>query len=171
MRGSTMSLPRHGKPNTGTMSQITQISGLSHPWNRLVCPGLKLVTILNRASPNSGRNSRALRHDLSESSRHRQARLRRQFARAWVDCILPLLAGTDRPEASNAVQGVTSGRSEEHGPIYKVGATDAILVLEQRNAEAARWRMEQAPTFLSLVDCSLSRPPSASYCLCEVHEP
>ena len=67
---------------------------------------------------------------------------------AWVGCILPLLAGTDRPEASIAVQGVTSGRSEEHGPIYKVGATDAILVLEQHDAEAASWWKKHAPHLL-----------------------
>jgi hypothetical protein len=67
---------------------------------------------------------------------------------AWVGCVLPLLAGTDRPEPSDAVQGVTSGRSEKHGLIYKVRATDAILVLEQHDVEAARWWREHAPHLL-----------------------
>jgi len=59
-----------------------------------------------------------------------------------------LLAGTDRPEANIAVQGITSGRAEEHGLIYKVGAIDAILALEKHNAEAAVWWREHAPHLL-----------------------
>jgi hypothetical protein len=67
---------------------------------------------------------------------------------AWVGCVLPLLAGRDRPEMSGAGKGVTSGRSVEPGLVYKVAATDAILVLEQHSAEAAAWWREHAPHLL-----------------------
>jgi hypothetical protein len=67
---------------------------------------------------------------------------------AWIGCVLPLIAGTDRPEQSIDARGVTSGRPEEHGLSYRVQGVDAILVLEQHDAEAARWWREHAPRFL-----------------------
>ena len=89
---------------------------------------------------------------------------------ARMGCALPLFAGTDRPESSTAVQGVTSGRSEEHGLIYKVGARDAVLVLEQHDVRQPGGGGSTHRTFFNLVGCSLSRSPYANYCLWESRE-
>jgi hypothetical protein len=67
---------------------------------------------------------------------------------AWVGCILPLVPGTDSPQFGSTGRGVLSGRPQDHGPGYGVLALEAISVLEQRDATAAKWWRDHAPRLL-----------------------
>ena len=52
------------------------------------------------------------------------------------------------PSAICEVSGVKSGRPEDHGLVYVVPSRDAILVLERRDARAAKWWRKHTPHML-----------------------
>ena len=67
---------------------------------------------------------------------------------AWIGRVLPLVAGTDSPQFGGASRGVVSGELRKPFSGYGVPALEAISILEQHDAAAARWWREHAPRLL-----------------------
>jgi len=70
------------------------------------------------------------------------------WAAAWIGCVLPLVSGTDSPQFGGASRGVVSRKPTKAFAGYGVPAREALLILEQHDAAAARWWREQAPRLL-----------------------
>lgn len=67
---------------------------------------------------------------------------------AWIGCVLPLVAGTDSPDYGSASRGVMSRTSVKPYAGYGVPALEALSILAEHDATAARWWRENAPRLL-----------------------
>ena len=67
---------------------------------------------------------------------------------AWIGCVLPLVAGTDGPEYGGTSRGVVSQKPAKEFSGYGVPAGEALSILEQHDAAAARWWRAHAPRLL-----------------------